>query len=58
MLAAVQELRPPVGVEPDDEIVAVGDGWHAGTVREGPPFAKSRHVLGNIELIVLAILFL
>jgi hypothetical protein len=58
VLVAIQELRPAVGVEPYDEIAAVGDGRYAGAVREGPPFAKNRHVLGDVKLVVLAPLLL
>ena len=58
MLAAIQELRPAVGVEPDDEIAATGDGRYPGAAREGPPFAESRHVRGDVERVVLALLLL
>ena len=55
---AVQELRPTVGVEPDDEIVAVGDRRHAGAAGQRPPLAQRFDVLGDIQCIKLATLLL
>ncbi len=55
---AVQQLFPPLGVEPDDEIVAVGDGRYAGPAGESSPFAKHRHVCGDVEGVVVAALLL
>jgi len=55
---AVQELRPTVGVEPYDEIVAVGDRRHAGAAGQCPPLAQRFYVLGDIQCIKFATLLL
>ena len=55
---AIQELRPTVGVEPHDEIVAVGDRRHAGAAGQRAPLAQRFDVLGNIQCIKLATLLL
>jgi len=55
---AIQELRPTVGVEPHDEIVAVGDRRHAGAAGQRAPLAQRFDVLGDIQCIKLATLLL
>ena len=58
MSVAIQELRPTVGIEPYDEIVAVGDRRHAGAAGQCPPLAQRFDVLGDIQCIKLATLLL
>jgi len=58
MSVAIQELRPTVGIEAYDEIVAVGDRRHAGAAGQCPPLAQRFDVLGDVQRVILATLLL
>ena len=58
MLVAINQLAEALRAEANHEVLAVGDDRDAGAAGEGAPFAQQRHVAGDVELVVIATLFI
>ena len=54
MLAAVDELLEPLAVEPDHEVVAMGDHGNAHPAAQTAPLPECLNVLRNVQLLELA----
>lgn len=57
MLAAVEHHSEPLRVEPDYEVLAVGDDRHADAAGQGAPLAQLKDVLGDVRFLELAAVF-
>ena len=57
VLAALEHHPQPLRVEPDDEVLAVGDDGHAGTAGQLAPFPELEDVLGDVGFLELATVF-
>ena len=57
LLTAFQHHLQPLRVEPEDEVLAVGDDGHAGAAGQLAPFPELEDVLGDVGFLELATVF-
>lgn len=57
MLAGVKHHLEPLGIETDDEVLAVSDDGDADTAGQRAPFSQLEDVFGNVRFLELATVF-
>lgn len=54
MSATIDKLCKSFRIEPDNEVIAVGDGWNSRTAGKFTPLAQQVHILGDVQLFKIA----